>query len=111
MDKTHVIADFYKADSDILAYSENLKKALFTSLKECNLELKQESFYQFEPQGVTALVITGSLHFNIHTWPEHGSCAIDMYCTEGYDLAVKVCDKFKGHLKAAEYEIKVLSRV
>lgn len=36
-------------------------------------------FHQFTPQGVSGAVIVAESHFAIHTWPEFGYCAIDIF--------------------------------
>ncbi len=110
MDKTHVIIDLYKADSQILSKSELLQEALLKALGGFKLQVEINSFYQFDPHGVTAIVSSPELHFNIHTWPEHESCAIDMYCMKGPSYGVKVAEEIKKQLKAGEYEMKVLKR-
>jgi len=108
--KAHIICDFYKAEPDILAQAELLKESLLRALGAFKIQVEINTFYQFEPHGVTALVTSPQLHFNIHTWPEHASCAIDMYCMEGKEFGIEVCEELKKQLKADEYQIKVLKR-
>ena len=36
-------------------------------------------FHTFAPQGVTGVVVVEESHFSIHTWPEHGYVAVDVY--------------------------------
>ena len=36
-------------------------------------------FHVFAPQGVTGVVVVEESHFSIHTWPEHGYVAVDVY--------------------------------
>lgn len=110
MKKTHVIFDLYKADSEIIGKVELLQEALLKALGGYKIQVEINSFYQFEPHGVTAIVTSPELHFNIHTWPEFQSCAIDMYCMRGHKLARDVCEQIKKYLKAEEYEMKVMQR-
>ena len=108
--KAHIICDFYKAEPEILAKADLLKESILRALGLFKIEVEINTFYQFEPYGVTALVTSPELHFNIHTWPEHASCAIDMYCMEGNQYGVKVWEELKKQFKADEYQIKVLKR-
>jgi N4-bis(aminopropyl)spermidine synthase len=110
MIKTHITLDFYQAEPQILALNKNLGDAINSALKSLNLEVKQDSYIQFEPQGVTATVVGNEFHFSIHTWPEHGSCAIDLYSTQEYAFAREIADTLKIFFKAQEYDIKVLDR-
>jgi S-adenosylmethionine decarboxylase len=34
---------------------------------------------KFEPQGVTVLCLLSESHISIHTWPEEGKAAVDVY--------------------------------
>jgi S-adenosylmethionine decarboxylase proenzyme len=36
-------------------------------------------FHKFEPQGVTGLLLIAESHLSVHTWPEHGYAAVDLY--------------------------------
>ncbi len=45
-----------------------------------------EIFHQFSPQGVTGVVAIAESHLCIHTWPEYGYAAVDIFtCGEGFD--------------------------
>jgi S-adenosylmethionine decarboxylase proenzyme len=37
------------------------------------------SFRKFAPQGVSGVVIISESHLTIHTWPEYGYAAIDLF--------------------------------
>jgi S-adenosylmethionine decarboxylase len=39
---------------------------------------------RFSPTGVTVILILAETHISIHTWPEHGYAALDIFiCGEG----------------------------
>ena len=43
-------------------------------------------FHQFSPQGVTGVVAIAESHLCIHTWPELGYAAVDIFtCGESFD--------------------------
>ncbi len=39
----------------------------------------QATFHRFAPQGVSGVVVVEESHLSVHTWPEVGYAAIDMY--------------------------------
>ena len=39
----------------------------------------REAFHQFNPHGVSGVVIITESHLFIHTWPEHGYAAADIF--------------------------------
>ena len=43
-------------------------------------------FHNFSPQGVTGVIVVEESHFAIHTWPEHGYAAVDLFtCSDEMD--------------------------
>lgn len=111
MIKSHVILDFYGASDEILAKVEYLQEAINKAINISELAKKEDKYFQFEPQGVTATVICDFLHFNIHTWPEHKSCAIDLYSSKDHDFIILFAKNIKETLQAEEYQMKVLNRL
>ena len=56
-----------------------LKGVLLKAAKEAGATVLGESFHQFNPHGVSGVVIIAESHIFIHTWPEHGYAAIDIF--------------------------------
>src|SRR4051794_38836075 len=51
------------------------------------LTLKQLAVHEFEPFGISAIAILAESHLSIHTWPEHGYLAVDLFtCSESADV-------------------------
>lgn len=110
MAKSHAIIDFYKADAQILAKTSELKAAIERACKSLDLEIIEDIFYQFEPEGVTATIKCAQMHFNIHTWPEFRSCAIDLYSSRGHDFTSQIAVALQNELKASEHDKKFMNR-
>jgi spermidine synthase len=61
-----------------------------------NATIVAHTFHQFAPQGVSGAVIVAESHFAIHTWPEFGYCAIDIFTCGSHtdnDAALAVIKK------------------
>jgi len=44
-----------------------------------------DRFHRFEPQGVSGIIFVAESHLSIHTWPEHGYAAVDLFtCGESF---------------------------
>ena len=51
--------------------------------------LYEPQVHQFEPQGLTGIVLLAESHISIHTWPERGEAAIDVFtCGERDSKAI-----------------------
>lgn len=75
----HVIADFHGVSEEILNDYDFLRNSLYEAAYACGATVIGEQFNQFEPQGVTGVLVLAESHLSIHTYPEHGFCAIDCY--------------------------------
>lgn len=46
---------------------------------DCGAVVLGESFHRFSPQGVSGVVVIAESHLSIHTWPEYGYAAVDIF--------------------------------
>jgi len=110
INRVHVLLDLYQCDDKALAKASLLEQKVKRVLVQFELEPKIQTFYQFQPFGVTAIVCANGLQFTVHTWPEYKSAAIDLYCFNSRRTATQICDQIKTMFKSGEYEMKVRKR-
>jgi S-adenosylmethionine decarboxylase len=66
-------------------------------------------FHDFEPQGVSGVVIISESHFAVHAWPEHDYAAVDLFtCGTGVDFDVAVKALAEG-MKSGQWIISSLA--
>lgn len=105
----HCIAELYGCDHHIL----NDESALTSIFKEAidigGATLLQICSHKFSPQGVTIVALLSESHISIHTWPENGTAALDVFtCGNSTpDLALLHCINF---LKPSEYNMNCFDR-
>jgi spermidine synthase len=75
----HLILEFTNVKAFDLNNYEVLNEFLTKVITSCGATVESSQYKLFEPQGLTILYLLSESHFSIHTWPEHGSCAIDFY--------------------------------
>jgi S-adenosylmethionine decarboxylase len=80
----HYIVEASGCDPQILEDVNKLKEILINAAKVGKMDIRSVHLYKFSPRGISGLVIVSSSHISIHTWPEHGYAAIDVYiCGQG----------------------------
>lgn len=94
----HVVLDLYECDPEILDDMEKIEEILTKAAEVANATIIDKRFHKFSPQGVSGVVVVSESHIAIHTWPEHGYAAVDVY----------TCGDHTMPLKASEYIIKEL---
>lgn len=75
----HVVIDFYNCASNIIYTSTPLSECVTNLANELNLTILSQSFHQFQPHGVSGVLMVAESHISIHTWPEHSFVAIDIF--------------------------------
>jgi len=106
----HLILDLYKCDQEILNDYEELQRLLEASLVMAKANVLRIFGEKFKPQGVTLLALLAESHASIHTWPEIGYCAIDLYTCGDTTQTHRAAEFLKVKLKAKTSEEKELVR-
>ena len=75
----HLLLELKDCDKEVLNDIAFLKAALLAAASECGATVLGESFHQFNPQGVSGVVVIAESHLFIHTWPEYGYVAADIF--------------------------------
>lgn len=104
----HLIVDMWGASRlDDLAY---LERAMRDAAVAAGATVLDSHMHHFAPNnGVTGMLILAESHISIHTWPEHGFAALDIFmCGETRpELAV---DVLRQRLAPREMQVDELKR-
>ncbi len=66
--------------------------------------------HHFSPHGISGVVVIKESHFAIHTWPEYGYAALDLFtCSPGIVIDT-VMDRMTVGLQATDTALKELDR-
>lgn len=109
----HVLAEMYGCEYDILNDIAKVEKIMVNAALEAGAEIREFVFHKFSPQGVSGVVVISESHLAIHTWPELGYAAVDVFtCGDKVDpwdacnyLTEQFCAK---HLTAKEAKRGIL---
>lgn len=75
----HILAEFYNCNSNVLNNLELIEKYMADAATECGATVVEKKFHMFNPYGVSGVVIISESHLAIHTWPEFGYAAVDLF--------------------------------
>ena len=71
---------------DLLDDLSFVQEALVGAAQAMGATVVGQTFHKFAPQGVTGVVAIAESHLCIHTWPEHGYAAVDVFsCGDNVD--------------------------
>ena len=101
----HVLAEFFECNTNILNNKDKIENLMVDAAIECGATIVQKCFHMFSPYGVSGVLIISESHLAIHTWPELGYAAVDLF-TCGPKCDPKVAYEFlkkKFDSKKASY--------
>ena len=75
----HFLLDLKECSSELLDNLDFVKQVLYSAADEAGSPVVGESFHVFQPQGLSGVVLINGAHLCIHTWPEYGYAAIDIF--------------------------------
>jgi S-adenosylmethionine decarboxylase len=95
----HILAEFFNCDVQILNDVEKVEQYMKRAAIECGATIVNSVFHTFNPHGVSGVVVIAESHLAIHTWPEYGYAAVDVFtCGGSVDprVATKVLQEYLG---------------
>jgi S-adenosylmethionine decarboxylase len=75
----HLLVELHDCDEEVLNDLGFLRDAVLDAAIDCGAVVLGDSFHHFNPQGVSGVVIIAESHLSIHTWPEYGYAAVDIF--------------------------------
>ena len=107
---THCIAELTGCPSTILDDVDALKAAMREAIDVAGATLLHMTSHQFTPSGVTVLALLAESHMSIHTWPQRGYAAVDLF-TCGWRTSPRVaCEHLAAAIGASEILIREVPR-
>ncbi|HSR66560.1 MAG TPA: adenosylmethionine decarboxylase [Acidobacteriota bacterium] len=95
-----VLIDLYGCPADLLDDVKRVENALVQAARSCGARVVETVLHRFSPQGVSGVVVIAESHLAVHTWPEQGYAALDVF-TCGDVLSPQELTEALGTLFAA----------
>ncbi len=105
----HYLVDFIDCDKERLKFAADVKEAFLEAAVKSEATILEHYFYQFDPIGVTGIILIAESHFAIHTWPEDGFAAFDIL-TCGQMYPERAIEALKETFSAKEVNTKLITR-
>ena len=106
----HCILELYECDKTKLNDEAFLRNSVTTAAKLAGATLLNLITHRFEPQGVTGLALLAESHISIHTWPEHGYAAVDVFTCGDHTMPEKACLTLLKELGSRSHSLKSFQR-
>jgi S-adenosylmethionine decarboxylase len=106
----HILAEIYGCDAAILNDCEVIKEYMVGAALEAGAEIREVTFHKFSPQGVSGVIVISESHLSIHTWPELGYAAVDVFTCGAKVNPWIACNYLKLKFKAENMSANEVKR-
>ncbi len=98
----HVVVEYYDCDPDILNDVVRLEESMVNAAEAAEATVIHSTFHHFSPFGTSGVVVIQESHLAIHTWPEYGYAAVDLF-TCGNSVDPWISYRFLKEALKADY--------
>ncbi len=75
----HLLIELFDCDPDVINNLEAVKGALVEAARRAQATIVDVVFHEFNPFGISGVVVIAESHLSIHTWPEYRYAAVDIF--------------------------------
>ncbi len=76
---THLLLELRDCNRKTLSNLEFVQDSLKNAALEAKATIVEVAFHEFSPFGISGMVVIAESHLSIHTWPEYGFAAVDIF--------------------------------
>jgi len=75
----HYIVEGSGCSADVVSRVEQVEQIMVRAAEVADVQVWAISFHRFRPTGVSGVVVISESHLSVHTWPEAGYVALDIF--------------------------------
>ena len=106
----HCILELYGCDPAKLDDEAFIRSLITMAVQRAGATLLDLITHHFEPQGVTGLALLAESHLSIHTWPESGYAAVDVFTCGDHTMPERACQRLIADLQAGDHRLRSFRR-
>lgn len=81
-----ILVEYYDCNNEVINDVSKIESMLLEATRRSNASIISHNFHKFSPHGISGTVVIAESHVAIHTWPEYGYAAVDIFtCGETID--------------------------
>lgn len=107
---SHLLIELYGCDGATLENEVTVGGVMRQAAVDSEATVVTQSFHEFQPYGVSGAVIIQESHYTIHTWPEHGYAAVDLFYCGGTVKVHKAVETLREGFRPARIKFLVVRR-
>ena len=106
----HYIIELYDCGKNILNDLNSIKVTLLEAARMAGATIIDQRFHKFSPQGVSGVIVIAESHLSIHTWPELGYAALDLFtCSHDMNIS-KATELLQQVFEPGDMDVRYIPR-
>lgn len=105
----HILVEFMNCDPHIMNDVATIERDMVDAARKAGATVINSTFHHFSPYGVSGVVVIQESHLAIHTWPEYGYAAVDLFTCGEMDAWISF-DYLKDCFKSKSYSAIEMKR-
>ena len=106
----HILVEFFGCEPQVMNDVAKIETAMVDAAAKAGATVINSTFHHFSPYGVSGVVVIQESHLAIHTWPEYGYAAVDLFtCGDSVDPWISF-DYLKDEFHARNYSALEMRR-
>ena len=106
----HVLIEYEKCDSQLIDDSQFVRELMLEAVRLSKATIVTDVFHRFSPQGVSGVIVIAESHVTVHTWPEHGYAAVDVFTCGTTIEHQKIIEHLKQGFRSRNTKSREISR-
>lgn len=105
-----MLLELYDCDPEAIDNVEVVKASMVEAAKRAQATIVDVVFHEFNPVGISGVVVIAESHLAIHTWPEYRYAAVDVFSCGDVLQPQMAADYLVEQLGAARASVVELQR-
>ncbi len=106
----HFLGSYIDCDREALSDVEGVLEAMDKAVQASGAAVLSQTHYVFPPNGITIVYALSESHASIHTYPEHGSCFVDLFTCGDHCSSKRFHEALSAYLKPNKIDARLLIR-
>lgn len=106
----HLLIELWSCNTHKIDNLDYLEKVMSQAAEVAGATVLRTAFQDFNPQGVSGVVVIAESHLTIHTWPEYGYAAVDIFTCGTTVNPWKAAGFLRQELEAGDCHIRDFQR-
>lgn len=106
----HLLIELCSCNRQKLDDMDYLERIMAQAAEVAGATVLKTAFQNFNPQGVSGVVVIAESHLTIHSWPEYGYAAVDIFTCGTKVDPWKAASFLKQELEAMDIQVKDFER-